>query len=77
MISELNVRKLGEGPEARVEVTLLDGRKFKGSIREATDDMFLVVEEKTNYVITFAAHLADALSFHCSCLLHCVIDLLD
>lgn len=46
-----SVRKLGVGPDARVEVTLQNGRKFKGSIREATDDTFLVVEEKTNAVI--------------------------
>ena len=47
-----NVRKLGVGPDARVEVTLHDGRKFKGTIREATDDAFLVLEEKTKAVIT-------------------------
>ena len=47
-----NVRKLGVGPDARVEVTLHDGRKFKGTIREATDDTFLVREEKTQTIIT-------------------------
>ena len=47
-----SVRKLGVGPEARVEVTLYDGRSFKGTIREATDDAFLVVERKTNTLIT-------------------------
>lgn len=30
-----NVRKLGVGEEARVEVKLQDGRKLKGYIREA------------------------------------------
>ena len=47
-----SVCKLGVGPEARVEVTLLDGRKFKGAIQEATDDTFLIVEEKTKSIIT-------------------------
>jgi small nuclear ribonucleoprotein (snRNP)-like protein len=47
-----NVRKLGAGPDARVEVTLYDGRKFKGTIREATNDTFLVLEEKTRTIIT-------------------------
>ena len=47
-----NVRKLGVGPDARVEVTLHDGRKFKGTIREATDDNFLVLEENTKAIIT-------------------------
>ena len=47
-----NVRKLGVGQEARVEVKLRDGRKFKGTIREATDDTFLVFDEKTSTVIT-------------------------
>jgi small nuclear ribonucleoprotein (snRNP)-like protein len=47
-----DVRKLGVGQEARVEVTLHDGRKFKGTIREATDDTFLVLEEKTKTTIT-------------------------
>jgi hypothetical protein len=49
-----NVRRLGVGPEARVDVTLQDGRKFKGSIREATEDTFLVSEEKTGTTITVA-----------------------
>ena len=47
-----SVRKLGVGPEARVEVTLYDGRSFKGTIREATDDAFLVIERKTKTIIT-------------------------
>ena len=46
------VRKLGIGPEARVEVKLQDGRKVKGYIRDATDDSFIVVEEKTGLVGT-------------------------
>lgn len=47
-----SVRKLGVGSEARVEVSLQDGRKFKGTIREATDDNFLLLEETTKTVIT-------------------------
>ena len=46
------VRKLGVGSEARVEVTLHDGRKFNGIISEATDDHFLVLEQKTRTIIT-------------------------
>ena len=46
------VRKLGIGPEARVEVKLQDGRKVKGYIRDTTDDSFIVVEEKTGLVGT-------------------------
>ena len=42
-----SVRKLGIGKEARVELKLHDGRKVKGYIREATDDSFTVVEDKT------------------------------
>jgi len=42
-----NVRKLGVGTDARAEVKLQDGRKLKGYIREATDDGFIIVEEKT------------------------------
>jgi hypothetical protein len=49
-----NVRKLGVGPEARVEVKLEDGRKLKGHIREATEDNFVVVEEKTGTATTVA-----------------------
>lgn len=49
-----NVRKLGTGPEARIEVKLEDGRKVKGYIREATHDSFVVVEDKTGLVGTIA-----------------------
>ena len=49
-----NVLKLGVGSESRVEVTLHDGRNFKGTIREITEDNFLVLEEKTNRAITIA-----------------------
>ena len=39
-----NVRKLGVGEEARVEVKLHDGRKLKGYIREAGQDSFIVID---------------------------------
>jgi hypothetical protein len=46
------VRKLGIGPEARVEVKLLDGRKFKGYIKDSYDDNFIVVDQKSRADIT-------------------------
>jgi hypothetical protein len=42
-----NVRKLGAGAEARVEVKLKDNRKVKGYIAETREDSFVVVDEKT------------------------------
>ena len=42
-----NVRKLGVGKEARVEVKLMDGRKLKGYIQEASNDSFIVVEDRS------------------------------
>ncbi len=42
-----NVRKLGAGAEARVEVKLQDNRKVKGYIAETREDSFVVVDEKT------------------------------
>jgi len=47
-----SVRKLGVGEAARVEVKLLDGRKIKGYIREANDNSFVVVDEKTSATTT-------------------------
>ncbi len=47
-----NVRKLGTGEAARVEVKLLDGRKIKGYIGEADEDSFVVVEAKTSAATT-------------------------
>ena len=49
---EKGVRKLGIGEAARVEVKLQDGREFKGYIREATEDSFVLVEEKTCIEVT-------------------------
>jgi hypothetical protein len=46
------VKKLGIGPEARVKLKLKDGREFKGSIREVTDDGFMIIEEKTQTPVT-------------------------
>ena len=39
--------KLGIGPEARIEVTLRDKTRLKGYVSEASDDGFVVVDEKT------------------------------
>jgi hypothetical protein len=41
------IAKLGTGPDARVQVKLRDGTKLKGYIKEATDEHFIVVNEKT------------------------------
>ena len=41
-----NVRKLGVGEEARVEVKLQDGRKLKGYIREAGEESFTLIDSK-------------------------------
>jgi hypothetical protein len=41
------VRKLGTGCDARVNVKLFDGRKFKGYIKESADNSFVVVEDKS------------------------------
>jgi hypothetical protein len=41
------VAKLGTGPDARVVVTLRDKTKLKGYIREANEEGFVVVDEKT------------------------------
>ena len=40
-----NIRKLGTGPKARVEVKLQDNRKLKGFIKEAGEDSFIVVDK--------------------------------
>jgi hypothetical protein len=42
------VRRMGLGQEARVEVKLRGGRKLKGYISEATDDHFLLVDADGN-----------------------------
>jgi hypothetical protein len=47
-----NVRKLGVGEEARVEVKLQDGRKLKGYIREAGEDSFIVIDSKSGTATT-------------------------
>ncbi len=41
------VRKLGTGPEARIEVKLQDKRKLKGYVKEAGEESFVVVDQKT------------------------------
>jgi hypothetical protein len=47
-----NIRKLGAGEAARVELKLWDGRKLKGFIREAGTDDFSVVDAKTGAALT-------------------------
>lgn len=42
-----NIRKLGLGEAARVELKLWDKRKLKGYIREAGEDNFIVADAKT------------------------------
>jgi hypothetical protein len=47
-----NIRKLGTGEAARVELKLSDGTKLKGYIREAGADNFIVADAKTGAVTT-------------------------
>jgi hypothetical protein len=47
-----NVRKLGTGEAARVELKLWDGTKLKGSIREARKDDFIIADAKTGAATT-------------------------
>jgi hypothetical protein len=47
-----NVRKLGTGRAARIEARLMDGSKVSGYIREAGDESFVVVDEKTGAATT-------------------------
>jgi hypothetical protein len=42
-----NIRKLGVGASARVELKLWDGRRLKGYLREAREDDFIVADAKT------------------------------
>src|SRR5688572_7592481 len=41
------VARLGTGPDARIEVKLLDKTKLKGYVREANSESFVVVDDKT------------------------------
>lgn len=47
-----NIRKLGLGEAARVELKLWDKRKLKGYIREAGEDNFIVADAKTGATTT-------------------------
>ncbi len=49
-----NVRKLGVGEDARVEVKLQDGRKLKGYIQQAGEDDFSVIDSKSGTATTVA-----------------------
>ncbi len=44
------IAKLGTGTDAKVQVKLYDGTKFKGYITEATSGDFSVMNEKTQMV---------------------------
>jgi hypothetical protein len=46
------ISRLGTGPEARVEVRLLDGRKLKGYISEAGENSFVIVDTKSGAAST-------------------------
>ena len=41
------IAKLGTGPSAQVKITLRDKNKLKGYIKEANEDHFVLVDEKT------------------------------
>jgi hypothetical protein len=47
-----NVRKLGIGEAARLELKLWDGRRLKGYLREAGEGDFTVVDAKTGAATT-------------------------
>jgi len=49
---EDKIRSLGIGEAARVEVKLNDGTTFKGYIREAGDDSFVVVDPRSGTATT-------------------------
>jgi hypothetical protein len=49
---KIGILKLGLGESARVQLTLRDGRKLKGYIREAGQDSFVVVDAKTGTATT-------------------------
>ncbi len=46
------IMKLGTGEAARVELTLRDGTKLKGYIREAGEENFVVLDVKTGAATT-------------------------
>ena len=60
---KVRVAKLGTGEQARVEVTLKDGKKLKGYIYQAGQDDFVVRENKTqtNTIVTYG-EVAEVLS---------------
>jgi hypothetical protein len=47
-----NIRKIGIGEAARVELKLWDRRKLKGYIREAGEDNFIVADARTGATTT-------------------------
>ena len=46
------ISKLGTGAEARIEVKLRDKTKLKGYVREAGEESFVIVDEKTGATST-------------------------
>jgi hypothetical protein len=42
------IRKLGTGPDARVEIKLRDKTKLIGYVSEAAEDSFVIVDDKTS-----------------------------
>ena len=46
------IARLGTGPDARIEVRLVDRTKLKGFIREADETKFVVVDSKTGVATT-------------------------
>ena len=46
------IARLGTGPKARIEVSLRDGAKLKGYVRESDATHFVVVEAKTGAATT-------------------------
>jgi hypothetical protein len=45
--ARMKIEKVGEGPNARVDVKLLDGTKLKGYISAKDQDSFTVTDRKT------------------------------
>lgn len=45
------VAKLGTGTDAKVRVTLKNGSKVKGYVKEVTDEGFVVINEKTDAAV--------------------------
>jgi hypothetical protein len=51
---KVGIRRLGTGPDARIEIKLKDKTKISGYISEAGEDSFVVVDSKTGSSNTVA-----------------------